>query len=101
MYEQGYGVEKDGILDQQRAVGIISAGSHFDEHAQAVAFPKIDAAEGVTLSTVHIETETAAASAGQRDGLDTEVFTIPGDADVPVGADAFWPEDDPRYWEEV
>ena len=70
------GVEKDGILDQQRAVGIISAGSHFDEHAQAVAFPKIDAAEGVALTTVHIEAETAAPSAGQRDGLDTEVFTV-------------------------
>lgn len=35
------------------------------------------------------------------DDADTEVFTIPGDADVPVGADAFWPEDDPGYWEEM
>ena len=70
------GVEKDGILDQQRAIGVVRTGSHFDEHAQAVAFPKIDAAEGVALAAVHIEAETAAASAGQRDGLDAEVFTV-------------------------
>ena len=32
---------------------------------------------------------------------DTEAFTIPGDADVPIGAEAFWSEDDPRYWQEA
>lgn len=35
------------------------------------------------------------------DDTDTAVFPIPGGADEPVGADAFVPADDPRYWEEV
>ena len=35
------------------------------------------------------------------DDTDTAVFAIPGRADEPVGADAFVPADDPRYWEEV
>ena len=34
------------------------------------------------------------------DDTDTAVFAIPG-GDEPIGADAFVPEDDPRYWEEV
>ncbi|OMG10492.1 hypothetical protein BKH07_06480 [Actinomyces naeslundii] len=34
------------------------------------------------------------------DDTDTAVFPIPG-GDEPIGADAFVPEDDPRYWEEV
>lgn len=35
------------------------------------------------------------------DDTDTAVFAIPGGADEPVGAEAFVPADDPRYWEEV
>ena len=35
------------------------------------------------------------------DDTDTAVFPIPGGASEPVGADAFVPADDPRYWEEV
>lgn|GEM_PF-4233249 len=35
------------------------------------------------------------------DETDTAVFAIPGGADEPVGAEAFVPADDPRYWEEV
>ena len=35
------------------------------------------------------------------DDTDTAVFAIPGDADEPIGADAFVPADDPRYWEEM
>ena len=35
------------------------------------------------------------------DDTDTAVFPISGGASEPVGADAFVPADDPRYWEEV
>lgn len=35
------------------------------------------------------------------DDTDTAVFAVPGGADQPVGAEAFVPADDPRYWEEV
>ena len=35
------------------------------------------------------------------DDTDTAVFPISGGADEPVGAEAFVPADDPRYWEEV
>lgn len=39
--------------------------------------------------------------AAPADDTDTAVFAISGGADEPVGAEAFVPADDPRYWEEV
>ena len=70
------GIEKDGILNEQRSVGVICAGGDLNEHAQAVAFPKVDTAEGVAFAAVYVEAEAAAPAACQCDRLDAEVFAV-------------------------